>query len=63
MKKLREEVGDKVSNLIVDNAKILLRHYLVLKYQFKNTEFWGEDAFHQWDLDIARCREYIAKYK
>ncbi len=63
MVSLREEVGESVCDCIVSNAKILLKHYLGLKYQFRNFEFWGEEPFHQWDSKIQDFREIIAKYK
>lgn len=63
MVSLREEVGDGVSNCIIENSKFLLRHYFSMKYQFKNVEFWGEDIFCQWDSKIAELRQIIQKYK
>jgi len=63
MVNLRESVGNDVADCIIDNAKILLKHYLFMKYQFKNIEFWGEDAFCQWDLKIAELRSLIVKYR
>lgn len=52
-----------VSSNIIENAKILLKHYITLKHEFKNVEFWGEEVYHQFDNKIKELREIILKYK
>ena len=46
---------------IIENAEKMLKHYISLKNNFKNVDFWG-DAFYTWDADIERMREIIKQY-